>query len=160
MPALTATLSDSEIKVRVSTANALRALGPISGEAVPSLASALSREVDPGVRVAIVEALEAIAPGTPAVLNTHLIALVDVDPSVRKTGAVFQKVPTDDSVVRALATALGDSDEEVRLKAADSLMMVLFSHQEVVPTLLKAVRDDAQRKTVLEALRHPPRKKL
>jgi HEAT repeat protein len=153
VPALTATLSDPDIKVRVSAANALSELGQISGEAVPLLVSTLSREADPGVRVAIVEALEAIAPGTPAVLQAHLNALRDVDPAVRKAGADFKKVPADDSVVSALATALGDANDEVRLKVADSLMMVLFSHQEVVPALFKALGNDAQHKTVLAAMR-------
>ena len=152
LPNLIANLKDPETNVRAATVNALRALGQVSSTAVPALATALAGEPDAVVRVAILEALETIAPGTPPVLDAHLNALRDPDPAVRKAGASFQKVPTDDSVVSALETALGDSNDEVRKKVAGSLTEVLFSSSAAIPALFKALRDPTQRQAVLEAL--------
>jgi HEAT repeat protein len=152
IPALIAVLKDPEIRVRVAAANTLRALAKLSGAAVTPLATALTGEADPGVRAAIVQALEAIAPGTPPVVDAHLNALRDPDPSVRTAAASFHQVPTDDSVISALETALGDPSDEVRLKAAGTLTEVLFANPTVVPALLTALGDDRQRTAVVEAL--------
>ena len=102
IPTLITALTDPETKVRIVAASALGAHAKLSGAAVTPLATALKGEADAGVRVAIVEALEAIAPGTPPTLDAHLKALHDTDASVRTAAASFQKVPTDDSVISAL----------------------------------------------------------
>jgi HEAT repeat protein len=153
LPALIATLRDPEPKVRVAAVGALEALGQVSESAVQPLATALAHEADPTVRAAIVGALEAIAPKTPAMLDAHMNALRDPDPAVREAGARFERVPADDSLVAALVTALGDPKEEVRTTVASSLTEILFRSRLVVPALLMAMRDDTQRKVVLEALR-------
>ena len=114
LPALIVTLKDPETKVRAAAVNALQALGPVSRTAVAPLAAALADEADAGLRAAIPQALDAIAPGTPPVLDAHLNALRDREPAVRKSGASFKTVPADDSLVSALASALGDSDDDVR----------------------------------------------
>jgi HEAT repeat protein len=152
LPALIAALDDPEAAVRVATALALRALGDRSAPAVPPLVAKLAGDTDAGVRAASVAALEAIAPGTPPVLEAHMKALRDTDPAVRKAGATYSKVPTDDSVVSALVTALGDQNEEVRLAVAGNLTTILFENPAVVPALLKGLRDDSQRATVVAAL--------
>ena len=149
---LVVNLKDPDAKVRTAAVNALQVLGPVSGAAVRPLAAALADEADGGVRVAILQALDAIAPGTPPVLDAHLNALRDREPAVRKAGASFKMVPADDSLVAALATALGDSDDEVRKRVADSLSAIVFANPAVVPVVLKALDDDRQRKTVMEAL--------
>jgi HEAT repeat protein len=152
VPALIIALKDPETQVRIAAANALRTLAKMSGSAVTPLATSLTGEADAGVRVAIIEALEAIAPGTPPVLDAHCNALHDPDPSVRTAAASFQKVPTDDSAISALESALGDPSDDVRLKVAASLTEVLFANPAVIPALLKALGDDRQRKAVVEAL--------
>jgi HEAT repeat protein len=152
LPALIAALADPEAKVRAAAAQAFGALGDSSTPAVPPLAAKLSDDPDAGVRAAIVTALEAIAPGTPAVLAAHLHALRDPDPAVRKAAATFAKVPADDSAVSALEAALGDPDDEVRLKVAESLTEILFESPEVIPALCKGFRNDLQRKTLVAAL--------
>ncbi len=152
LPALVVNLKDPDAKVRTAAVNALQVLGPVSGAAVPPLGAALADEADGGVRMAILQALDAIAPGTPPVLDAHLNALRDREPAVRKAGASFKMVPADDSLVAALATALGDSDDEVRKRVADSLSEIVFANPAVVPAVLKALDDDRQRSTVMEAL--------
>ena len=152
IPALITALTDPETKVRIAAASALGAHAKLSGAAVTPLATALKDEADAGVRVAIVEALEVIAPGTPPTLDAHLKALHDTDPSVRTAAASFQKVPTDDSVISALESGLGDPIDEVRLKVAASLTEILFANPRVIPALLKALGQDEQRKAVVEAL--------
>jgi len=152
LPALIANLKDPEAKVRVAAAKALHALGPASRTAVAPLAAAFAGEADAPVRTAIVEAQEAIAPGTPLVLDVHLNALRDPDPTVRKAGGTFQQVPADDSVVSALETALGDANDDVRSTVAGSLTKVLFENPIVLPALLKAMRDNKQREAVVAAL--------
>jgi HEAT repeat protein len=145
-------LKDPEVDVRIASTKALGALGPVSKAAVPVLATALTGEADATVRVAIVEALEAIDPGAPPVIDSHLLALRDPNPEVRVAGAHFHAVPADDSVVSSLEKALGDPDEAVRLKVANSLTAAVFKNSTVVPALLKGLGDDTQRKSVLEAM--------
>jgi HEAT repeat protein len=154
IPALVAVLKDPDAMVRVAAANAFGALGHLSEPAVQPLAAALASDADPQVRAAIVGALEKIAPGSPAVLDIHLIALRDVDPVVRKAGATFKDTPADDSVVAALATALGDADGAVRQMVAESFATILFSNPVVVPALVKALRNDSERKSVADVLRN------
>ena len=152
VPALTAAIKDPETEVRLAATNTLRELGTASETAVTQLATALSGEPDGAVRVALLGALEAIAPGTPAVLDAHLSALHDPNPAVRKAAATFQKVPLDDSLVTALGTALGDPNDDVRRAVAGSLTAILFENPAAVPTLVKGLRDDKQRKAVVAAL--------
>ena len=153
LPALCATLTDTDTKVRLAAVAALQGLGEVSNSAVQPMADALVREADPVVRAAIMGALEAIAPATPAVLSAHRNALRDSDPAVRKAGASFKQVPADDSLVSVLAKALGDANDEVRATVASSLTKVLFESPAVVPCLCKAMRDNTQRPAALEALR-------
>jgi HEAT repeat protein len=152
LPALFNNLSAPDPTVRIAAIDALGALGKVSETAVQPLASALRAETDAAIRAAIVRALEAIAPGTPSVLDAHLIALRDPDPAVRAAGAGFTKVPSDDAVVSALVTALGDPSEDVRQKVASSLTEILFESSAVAPAILNALRDSIQRKAVVEAL--------
>jgi HEAT repeat protein len=154
LPGLITGLKDPEVRVRIAAANALGALAKVSGAAVTPLAAALRGEADAGVRAAIVHALEAIAPGTPPVAEAHLQALRDPDPVVRTAAASFQQVPTEDSLISALGTALSDRSEEVRVQAAGSLTAVLFANPAVVPTLLTALGDARQRPAVVQALSH------
>ena len=97
-------------------------------------------------------ALDAIAPGTPAVLAAHMNAFRDPDPAVRAAGASFQMVPADESLVSVLVTALGDPNEGMHVKVVTSLSEVLFESSAVAPAPIRALRDEAQRKAVLEAL--------
>jgi HEAT repeat protein len=152
LPALIATLKDGQSEVRLAVVNALGALGHVSATAVTPLAIAQAGEADAVVRAAIVRALEAIAPGTPPVLDAHVKALRDPDPRVREAAARFQDVPADDSVVSPLGSALADPNEKVRLVAAGSLTRVLFANPAVVPVLCKALGDRTRRTTVLETL--------
>jgi hypothetical protein len=84
VPALIGGLTDSETKVRYAAVSALRSLGDVSEAAVARLATALAREPDAVVRAAIVGAVEALAPGTPPVLEAHVNALRDPDPAIRE----------------------------------------------------------------------------
>ncbi len=152
LPALIGALKDSEAKVRLAAVSALHALGSADGATVTSLATRLTAETDASVRVAILDALEAIAPGSRPVLDAHLSALHDQDPQVRKAAASFRKVPAEDSVVAALAAALGDPSDQVRLAAAHSLSEIMFENATVIPTLVKALGNSAQREESLKAL--------
>jgi HEAT repeat protein len=152
VPALATLLKDPEIQVRLAAVKALEALGAVSKSAVPALAAALAGEPESAIRVAIVQAAEAVEPGAPPVVDAHLLALRDPSPEVRNAGATFQAVPADDSVVSALEAALGDPDEGVRLNVANSLTGALFENPTVVPALLKGLDDHTQRKAVLEAV--------
>jgi hypothetical protein len=67
-------------------------------------------------------------------------------------GASFQKVPADESLASALASALGDPNQDVRAKVASSLSEVLFESSTVAPALLKALQDETKRKGTLEKL--------
>jgi HEAT repeat protein len=152
VPILLANLRDPEADVRAAAANALKALGSVSDSAVPTLAIALAGEADAGVRVAILEAIEGLASGAILVVDAHLKALRDPDPAVRKAAASFKIVPANDSIVTALGTALGDSDDEVRLTAARSLSEIIFANAAVVPALFKAMAESKQRTAVLKGL--------
>jgi HEAT repeat protein len=81
-------------------------------------------------------------------------ALHDPDPVVRKAAATFRWVPRDESVLPALERALGDPSDEVRRAVAGSLTETLSESLIVVPTLVKALHNDKQRKAVLDALDH------
>ena len=61
-------------------------------------------------------------------------------------------MPLDDAIVSALGTALGDPSDDVRRAVAGSLTAILFESPDVVPTLLRGFRDDAQRIAILAAL--------
>ena len=74
------------------------------------------------------------------------------DPGVRKAAASFREVPADEPTVLALAAALADSNEEVRLSAAQSLSEIMFENPRVLPTLVKALGKDPERQSVLQAL--------
>ncbi len=154
LPALIGALKDPEDKVRLAAVNALHALGPADGATVTvtTLAAALTAETDASVRVAILDALEAMAPGSRAVLDAHLSALHDHDPQVRMAAASFGKVPTDDSLVAALAAALGDPNGQVRLAAAHSLSEIMFENASVIAALAKGMGNNSQYKDILKAL--------
>jgi HEAT repeat protein len=152
IPALIDALKDHETKVRVASARALGTLASYSKAAVTPLASALPGEPEATARAAFLEALEAIAPGSPAALDAHRSALHDTDSQVRTNAVSFQRVPTDDSWVAALGSALGDPADLVRLAAARSLAAILFEHPAVIPTLTKALGDEKQNKAVQAAL--------
>jgi len=152
VPSLIAALKDHETSVKVAAARALGTLDAYSKAAAPPLLTALSGEPEATARAAFLEALEAIAPGSPVVLDAHRNALHDPDSRVRKTALTFRKVQADDSWVAALGSALGDPAEEVRLAAGHSLVTILFEHPAVIPTLVKALGDDKQCKAVQDAL--------
>ena len=152
LPALIGALNDPGVDVRLAAVKALQALGPADGSTVAPLATALTAETDASVRVAILGALEAIAPGSRPVLDAHLSALHDHDPEVRRVAAGFQKVPADDSLVPALAAALSDPNDQVRQAAAVSLCEIMFESAPVIPALVKALGKDGQREGVLKAL--------
>lgn len=152
LPALIDALKDPEVKVRLAAVGALRALGSADGAKVTPLATALTTETNAPIRVAILDALEAIAPGSRPALDAHLSALHDQDPQVRKAAAGFRKVPADDSLASALAAALGDPNDDVRLAAAHSLCEIMFENATVIPTLVKALGNSAQREDILKAL--------
>jgi HEAT repeat protein len=152
VPALTALTKDSETEVRLAAVSALRSLGNASSTAVTQLATNFAGESNATVKVALLGALDAIAPGVPPVVNAHLSALQDTDPAVRKAAVTFPKVPLDDAVVSALGKALGDPSDDVRRAAAGSLTAILFESPAIVPILVNGLRDDRQRKAVVEAL--------
>jgi len=121
--------------VKVAAAHGLGTIGSYSKAAVTPLVTALPGEPEPTARAAFLEALEAIAPGSLPVLDAHRNALHDSDSQVRKTAVTFRRVPTDDSWVAALGSALGDQADDVRLAAGRSLVVMLFEHPAVIPTL-------------------------
>jgi HEAT repeat protein len=152
LPALITAFADPDAKVRLAVLNSMRSLGHDSEPAVTTLATALPGETNASARVAIIESLETIAPGTRPVIDAHLNALHDPDPLVRKAAATFQRVPADESLIAALESTLGDVNDQVRLAAAGSLSGILFENPTVVPALVKAVGDETQRKAVLQSL--------
>jgi HEAT repeat protein len=152
LPALFTTLGDPDVKVRLAALAALRSLGSTDGSTVPVLTKALGAESDPPVRAAMLEALEAVAPGSRPVLEAHMGGLRDPDLRVRAAAARFRKVPADDSLVSALSATLGDPSEEVRLAAARSLAEILFASPTVLPTFVKALGDATRRPAVVRAL--------
>jgi len=152
LPALIAAFKDPDARVRLAVISSMRSLGHASEPAMTTLATALPDETSVAARVAIIEALETVAPGARPVIDAHLKALHDPDPQVRKAAAAFQKVPADDSLIAALETALGDADDQVRLSAARSLSGILFENPTVVPALAKALGDETQRKAVLQVV--------
>jgi HEAT repeat protein len=152
VPALIVAIKDPDVNVRLASANALRSLRQDSQTAVTPLSQALLSESSASVRVAILETLEAIAPGTRPVLDAHKTALRDPEAQVRKAAATFEIVPADESLISALETALGDSSDQVQLAAAGSLSQAMFENALAIPTLVKALGNDTQRKAVLRAL--------
>jgi HEAT repeat protein len=152
IPGLVDALKDPETKVKIAAAQALRELGAYSTAAVSPLLLALLPEPDATARAAFLEALEAIAPNEQAVLDAHRNAMPDQDSRVRAAAVSFRRVPADDFWVAALASALGDSGEEVRLEAGRSLTTILFEHPAVIPALVKALGDEVQSKAVRVAL--------
>ena len=152
LPALLVRSRIPEVKVRLASGGALRALDIGDIAAVSALATALPAESNAAVRAAFLDTLETIAPGTRAVLDAHLSALHDPDPQVRKAAARFRRVPGDDSLVSALTAALADPSDQVRLAAALSLSEIMFENPTVIPALVKAMGNDTQRKAILQAL--------
>ena len=149
LPALIALLEDPEKNVRVAAANSLRSLGRVSESAVSPLAAALRSELDPMVRAAIVEALEAIAPGSPAVLDAHVAALRDPDPAGSKGGRSVHEGPGGRFRGFGAGNRTWRSERRSAPMVAGSLTEILFQNPAVIPALLKALREDAKRKAVL-----------
>ena len=83
LPALIATVKDPEPKVRLAAVTALRSLGKEGEPALTALATALPAETDASVRIAMLETIEAIAPGTRPVIDAHLGLL---HPPIRWSG--------------------------------------------------------------------------
>ncbi len=131
---------------------ALKALVTKDLAAVSALTAALRAEAEAPVRVAILEALETVAPGTRQVLDAHVEALKDRDPRVREAAAHFGRVPTDDAVLAALKSALDDDSEPVRAAASRSLCEIMFLKPQVIPTLIQALGESAQCQNVATAL--------
>ena len=73
-------------------------------------------------------------------------------PGFARIAVTFRRVPTDDTWVAALGSALGDPAEEVRLAAGRGLAVILFEHPAVIPGLVKALGDEKQSKAVRAVL--------
>ncbi|AMV36180.1 HEAT repeat domain-containing protein [Planctomyces sp. SH-PL62] len=141
VPALIDALADPDAGVRVSVADALRNLGPAARTAERPMLDRLAAEPDPATRSTLLDALAAIAPGDPPVVQAHVAALHDPDPGVRATAARYRGLPADDAVIQALARNLADPEDSGRA-AADALASQLFRSPAAVTEVIRALQGE------------------
>jgi len=144
VPALIATLGDSDSGVRETAALALGEIGPEAKAAVPALIQALGDE-DEGVREGAAIVLGDIGPEE-GVVPVLLQALGDGDSSVREAavGALGKIALEAQEVLPALLKALQDESLMVRARAAEVLGRVETRSEEVVPALARALEDSSE----------------
>jgi HEAT repeat protein len=159
IPALSASLEDTDPAVRAAAAIALgvaglgtEARGAVPADVTHALALLLSRLKDPEatVRAAAAQGLWMIASGWNAsdhrvdilhVKAALIRAAVDPDPGVRFAalrglGAIAPKVGDDPPL--PLAAALEDPSEKVRVGAAESLLLFRRGLPPMLPTLVRS----------------------
>jgi HEAT repeat protein len=126
VPLLARLLTDPDLDVELSAANALGLYGPAAAPAVPALATAVGAG-DTERRVAAIHALQGIGkedskPAIPALTS----ALSDADPRVREAAAeglgLFGREAR--SATAALERALTDIEAGVRKAAAGALLSI------------------------------------
>ena len=158
--ALTTTLGDKEVRVRVAAASSLARLSPgHSRTAIDVLVKALKDDADSAVggRYAAIGALGELGPvAKPAIPALASLVSVQDDPLSRAAAAALKKIkaepkgpdiweevlrPKKDDLVTALAKRLKEGDTESRRDAASDLGKMGPKAKDAVPTLSAALKD-------------------
>lgn len=143
LPMLGEMLRDSNVSIRISAAADLWAIGRQAQAAVPILVAA-SGDPDSAVRAAALDALGQMQAHSPTALGALVTGLGDVDVSVRT--AAMRALGQIGAGARAAADGplremLKDPHAEIRLLSARALWRVDSDPEELLPTLLDAIRD-------------------
>jgi hypothetical protein len=137
---------------RKRAAECLRALG--SPASAPLIATALGRENDPTIKVALLSALTAI--GEPSTATLVLREVSDADPEVRAAALDAAATLLKEQAEPTLSEALGDASAPVRRRATLLLgFMVTSSAVNAVITMLSD-RDPGVARTAALALSGKP----
>ncbi len=141
LPALRDALRDPHPRVRLQAAQLLGSLGPQAREALPSFS--LRKEREPGVRIAILQAIGAIAPQE--AVETLAVGLYDTYPRARLAAIVsFGKIAPHTRALpflAALLRACNAPQADIRFAAAQSIGVLRLSPARSLPPLLALLRD-------------------
>ncbi len=159
-------LGSPDPESRRKAANALGAIGPDAGEAVPALAAALRDDPDPQVRGDAALALAKMAPASRTAVPALAEALSDENPLTRMNAALalFRLKEEARPAIPALTRAVKDPRNEqylntfavtIREMAVLALGRAGAGTAEVVPALAEALEDartDLARRAAAQAL--------
>jgi HEAT repeat protein len=148
-PLLVTALGDADWRVRKEAVGVASAMSPRE-PVLDVLAAALDKKDDVGLRNAAVEALRAI--GLPS-LPVAERAFATLDPDGRKLAVEVLAGIDDAAVTGTLARALADSDENVRIAAAEALAKTTSARAAATELLLEALRASAPPDMRLACLR-------
>ena len=157
---LVAALADADPAVKVAAAEALALAGAQEKSAAKSAAPGLVpllKDADPAVRTAAVYALGRVHPEGAATVAETMAAMLAAEKGapikrelVASLGLLAEK---SDAVVRALAAALFDADDEVRRRAARVLGMFGPAAAPAAADLFKVLTTDAVKDVRVDAVR-------
>lgn len=143
LPALTAGLSDPDVRARRAAVDVLETLGPAAATAGPALVQALS-DSDRFVRWAAARALGKVKPATSAPVIAHLARLLsDSDPNLRVAAATTLRDygAAARPALPELLDAARSRDGELRLAALQALESLGSDESDALAVISAAVND-------------------
>jgi HEAT repeat protein len=157
---LAAALKDTDASVKIAAAEALALAGgqakTMAKSAAPGLVPLL-KDPDKAVRVAAVYALGRIQPEGASTVAETMAAMLgtekDADMKRELIAALGLLAEKSDSVLKALTTALGEADDEVRRRAARVLGTFGTDAGSTADALLKVVTTDKVKDIRVDAVR-------
>jgi HEAT repeat protein len=144
VPGLTASLTDTQVKVRVAAAQGLGAVGVAAKPAVPELLNQALRDAVPYAASEAAKALVRIdLTAARQVMAAYLSALDETNVQTRREAAMVlgSLGPVAAPAVPALIHALKDRDDMVRDRAVRALGEIGVPAADVIPALSNALRD-------------------
>jgi HEAT repeat protein len=153
---LTAALKDADPAVRATAADALAQAGPDAKSAAPGL-EPLLKDSDKSVRLAAVFALGRIAPEGGSTIAETMAAMLgtekDLDMRRELIASIGLLAEKSEPVVKALAAALFDAEDEIRRAAARTLGTFGTGAAPAADSLLKVVATDKLKDIRVDAVR-------
>jgi HEAT repeat protein len=156
LPALTAGLTDPDVRARRAAAEALESLGNEAAPAIPALIQALG-DRDFIVRWIAVRTLGKFGPKEAAAAIPALARLLDdpdLDVRVQAATVLGRFGPAAVEAVPTLLAGVGEGDATLAVTAIKALVSITKNAEQVVPTLIRALsaRDARVRATAAAAL--------
>ncbi len=141
VPALVEAMKDEQLEIREAAAEALGRIGSSAAETTPALLDTLKDDVE-SVRRAAVEALQKMGASAASVL---IELLRNEGETGHKHDVAMALMGIGPSAAPALAEALGDESDDVRLYASLALKEIGGDAEAALPALIEALKDELDR---------------
>jgi HEAT repeat protein len=143
VPALTKRLRDSNIDVRIQTANSLSALGIDAKDAVPALIEVLqSDQQDANFLIAVADTISSIGPDAKAAVPALTNALRNPDLADAAVDAIGAIGPEAKDAVPAIILWLNDERNHLPWHAVEALGNIGPAAKEARPSLTRLLEND------------------